>query len=194
MEMDSDPSLSAIAAELCPELGLGGLLSISPCAGQRQWRFGNDHTLCPGSNVEVLMSGNVRCYNIVVDAMKAFPSSENIQAVSCCLLHRLSLGEWPFLCWPDHGVCVGVSLSLGTMLTSAVLMEPYLVCGSAPHRSSLWLPTVFAMKVHISQNVLFTCPFLNLIFLSWSVALSNVCSVLFNCNRIIISIVLAPLR
>lgn len=124
--MDSDPSLWAIALQKA-ELGLGGLLSGSPCAGQRQWRFGDDHTLCPGSNVEVLMSGNVRCYNIVVDAMKAFPSSENIQAVSCCLLHRLSLGEWPFPCWPDHGVCVGVSLSLGTMLTSAVLMGPYCV-------------------------------------------------------------------
>lgn len=46
-----------------------------------------------GNNVEVLMSGNVRCYNIVVEAMKAFPVSEKIQEVSCCLLHRLTLGE-----------------------------------------------------------------------------------------------------
>ena len=35
-----------------------------------------------GSNVEVLMSGNVRCYNIVVEAMKAFPISEKIQEVN----------------------------------------------------------------------------------------------------------------
>nr|XP_004611372.1 unnamed protein product [Sorex araneus] len=53
------------------------------------------HSLAvPGSNVEVLMSGNVRCYNIVVDAMKAFPRAESIQAVSCCLLHRLTLGNF----------------------------------------------------------------------------------------------------
>uniref|UniRef100_A0A4X1U4F8 non-specific serine/threonine protein kinase n=1 Tax=Sus scrofa TaxID=9823 RepID=A0A4X1U4F8_PIG len=47
-----------------------------------------------GSNVEVLMSGNVRCYNIVVEAMKAFPVNEKIQEVSCCLLHRLTLGNF----------------------------------------------------------------------------------------------------
>lgn len=53
------------------------------------------HSLAvPCSNVEVFMSGNVRCYNIVVDAMKAFPSVEDIQAVSCCLLHRLTLGNF----------------------------------------------------------------------------------------------------
>ncbi|XP_060050662.1 leucine-rich repeat serine/threonine-protein kinase 2 isoform X1 [Erinaceus europaeus] len=48
----------------------------------------------PCSNVEVLMSGNVRCYNLVVDAMKMFPDEERIQEVSCCLLHRLTLGNF----------------------------------------------------------------------------------------------------
>uniref|UniRef100_A0A2K6BFX5 Leucine-rich repeat serine/threonine-protein kinase 2 n=1 Tax=Macaca nemestrina TaxID=9545 RepID=A0A2K6BFX5_MACNE len=53
------------------------------------------HSLAiPCNNVEVLMSGNVRCYNIVVEAMKAFPISEKIQEVSCCLLHRLTLGNF----------------------------------------------------------------------------------------------------
>ncbi|XP_073939233.1 leucine-rich repeat serine/threonine-protein kinase 2 isoform X2 [Castor canadensis] len=53
------------------------------------------HSLAiPCSNVEVLMSGNVRCYNIVVEAMKAFPVSESIQEVGCCLLHRLTLGNF----------------------------------------------------------------------------------------------------
>uniref|UniRef100_A0A8C4KVI0 Leucine-rich repeat serine/threonine-protein kinase 2 n=1 Tax=Equus asinus TaxID=9793 RepID=A0A8C4KVI0_EQUAS len=53
------------------------------------------HSLAiPCNNVEVLMSGNVRCYNIVVEAMKAFPVSEKIQEVSCCLLHRLTLGNF----------------------------------------------------------------------------------------------------
>ena len=39
------------------------------------------------------MSGNVRCYNIVVEAMKIFPRNEKIQEVSCSLLHKLTLGE-----------------------------------------------------------------------------------------------------
>ncbi|KAM5251671.1 leucine-rich repeat serine/threonine-protein kinase 2 isoform 1-T1 [Hipposideros larvatus] len=53
------------------------------------------HSLAsPCSNVEVLMSGNVRCYNIVVEAMKAFPLNEKIQEVSCCVLHRLTLGNF----------------------------------------------------------------------------------------------------
>ncbi|XP_006888261.1 PREDICTED: leucine-rich repeat serine/threonine-protein kinase 2 [Elephantulus edwardii] len=53
------------------------------------------HSLAiPCNNVEVLMSGNVRCYNIVVEAMKAFPANEKLQEVSCCLLHRLTLGNF----------------------------------------------------------------------------------------------------
>ena len=46
------------------------------------------------SNVEVLMSGNVRCYNLVVEAMKAFPTNENIQEVSCSLFQKLTLGNF----------------------------------------------------------------------------------------------------
>ncbi|XP_073079894.1 leucine-rich repeat serine/threonine-protein kinase 2 isoform X2 [Manis javanica] len=53
------------------------------------------HSLAiPCNNVEVLMSGNVRCYNIVVEVMEAFPIHEKIQEVSCCLLHRLTLGNF----------------------------------------------------------------------------------------------------
>ncbi|KAK2506954.1 hypothetical protein MC885_015145, partial [Smutsia gigantea] len=53
------------------------------------------HSLAiPCNNVEVLMSGNVRCYNIVVEVMEAFPTHEKIQEVSCCLLHRLTLGNF----------------------------------------------------------------------------------------------------
>ncbi|XP_067420530.1 leucine-rich repeat serine/threonine-protein kinase 2 [Emydura macquarii macquarii] len=53
------------------------------------------HSLAgPSSNVEVLMSGNVRCYNVIVETMKTFPNSEPIQEVSCCLLHKLTLGHF----------------------------------------------------------------------------------------------------
>ncbi|NXO52619.1 LRRK2 kinase, partial [Aramus guarauna] len=53
------------------------------------------HSLAgPSSNVEVLMSGNVRCYNVIVEMMKSFSNSETVQEVSCCLLHKLSLGNF----------------------------------------------------------------------------------------------------
>ncbi|KAM9245877.1 leucine-rich repeat serine/threonine-protein kinase 2 [Leptosomus discolor] len=53
------------------------------------------HSLAgPSSNVEVLMSGNVRCYNVIVEMMKCFPNSETVQEVSCCLLHKLTLGNF----------------------------------------------------------------------------------------------------
>ncbi|XP_069085861.1 leucine-rich repeat serine/threonine-protein kinase 2 isoform X1 [Pleurodeles waltl] len=45
----------------------------------------------PSNNVEVLMSGNVRCYNLIMESMKTFPDSENIQEVSCRLFQRLTL-------------------------------------------------------------------------------------------------------
>ncbi|XP_072182734.1 leucine-rich repeat serine/threonine-protein kinase 2 isoform X3 [Excalfactoria chinensis] len=53
------------------------------------------HSLAgPTSNVEVLMSGNVRCYNVIVEMMKNFPNSETVQEVCCCLLHKLTLGNF----------------------------------------------------------------------------------------------------
>ncbi|PKU44045.1 hypothetical protein llap_5663 [Limosa lapponica baueri] len=36
------------------------------------------------SNVEVLMSGNVRCYNVIVEMMKSFPNSETVQEEAAC--------------------------------------------------------------------------------------------------------------
>ncbi|XP_075713367.1 leucine-rich repeat serine/threonine-protein kinase 2 [Rhinoderma darwinii] len=48
----------------------------------------------PPCNVEVLMSGNVRCYNIIMEAMKTFPNSEKIQEVCCCLFHKLTFGSF----------------------------------------------------------------------------------------------------
>ncbi|KAM5172793.1 leucine-rich repeat serine/threonine-protein kinase 2 [Mantella aurantiaca] len=48
----------------------------------------------PSSNVEVLMSGNVRCYNIIMEAMKTFPNSEKVQEVCCCLFQKLTFGSF----------------------------------------------------------------------------------------------------
>ncbi|CAH2275810.1 leucine-rich repeat serine threonine- kinase 2 isoform X1 [Pelobates cultripes] len=44
----------------------------------------------PSSNAEVLMSGNVRCYNLIMDAMKTFPNNEEIQEVCCSLFQKLT--------------------------------------------------------------------------------------------------------
>ncbi|XP_075064928.1 leucine-rich repeat serine/threonine-protein kinase 2 isoform X2 [Mixophyes fleayi] len=46
------------------------------------------------SNVEVLMSGNVRCYNLIMELMKTFPNSESIQEVCCCLFQKLTFGSF----------------------------------------------------------------------------------------------------
>ncbi|KAM4748897.1 leucine-rich repeat serine/threonine-protein kinase 2 [Rhinophrynus dorsalis] len=48
----------------------------------------------PSSNVEILMSGNVRCYNLIMEAMKTFPNSEKIQEVCCSLFQKLSFGSF----------------------------------------------------------------------------------------------------
>lgn len=42
--------------------------------GENYCHIDNYDFLNLGSNVEVLMSGNVRCYNIVVEVMKVFSS------------------------------------------------------------------------------------------------------------------------
>ncbi|KAK2514139.1 hypothetical protein Q9233_015113 [Columba guinea] len=61
------------------------------------------HSLAgPSSNVEVLMSGNVRCYNVIVEMMQSFPNSETVQEVSCCLLHKLTVGKFPKLIYCEY--------------------------------------------------------------------------------------------
>ncbi|XP_029473217.1 leucine-rich repeat serine/threonine-protein kinase 2 isoform X2 [Rhinatrema bivittatum] len=45
----------------------------------------------PSSNAEVLMSGNVRCYNLIMKSMKSFPDNEKIQEVGCLLFQKLTL-------------------------------------------------------------------------------------------------------
>ncbi|XP_072257734.1 leucine-rich repeat serine/threonine-protein kinase 2 isoform X1 [Pyxicephalus adspersus] len=60
---------------------LPALLVLLPLAG-------------PSSNVEVLMSGNVRCYNIIMEAMKTFPNNEKVQEACCCLFQKLTFGSF----------------------------------------------------------------------------------------------------
>lgn len=45
------------------------------------------------SNVEILMSGSVRCYSLVIAVMDAFPEEEEIQEVACCLFEKFTSGE-----------------------------------------------------------------------------------------------------
>ncbi|GAB1299751.1 Leucine-rich repeat serine/threonine-protein kinase 2 [Apodemus speciosus] len=79
---------------LCCLHSLAVTLCISPRTC-RNFSYGcGERALEGSSNVEVLMSGNVRCYNIVVEAMKTFPANEKIQEVSCSLLHKLTLGNF----------------------------------------------------------------------------------------------------
>ncbi|XP_019895920.2 leucine-rich repeat serine/threonine-protein kinase 2 isoform X2 [Esox lucius] len=44
----------------------------------------------PASNVEILMSGGVKCYSVVAGAMESFPKMETLQEVGCCLFRKFT--------------------------------------------------------------------------------------------------------
>uniref|UniRef100_A0A8C4XLR4 Leucine rich repeat kinase 2 n=1 Tax=Falco tinnunculus TaxID=100819 RepID=A0A8C4XLR4_FALTI len=97
------------------------------------------HSLAgPRNNVEVLMSGNVRCYNVIVEMMKSFPSSETVQEVSCCLLHKLTLGNFfnilvlhkipevivkAVKTYPENGKLQAAALSCLALLTETIFLN-----------------------------------------------------------------------
>ncbi|XP_062438422.1 leucine-rich repeat serine/threonine-protein kinase 2 isoform X2 [Rhea pennata] len=86
------------------------------------------HSLAgPSSNVEVLMSGNVRCYNVIVEMMKNFPNSETVQEVSCCLLQKLTLGNF-FNILVLHKVPEVIVKAVKTYSENAKLQAAALTC------------------------------------------------------------------
>ena len=45
------------------------------------------------SNVEILVSGNERCYSVINRVMQAFPHHQPLQEVGCCLFQKfIALG------------------------------------------------------------------------------------------------------
>uniref|UniRef100_A0A8C4KK52 non-specific serine/threonine protein kinase n=1 Tax=Dromaius novaehollandiae TaxID=8790 RepID=A0A8C4KK52_DRONO len=86
------------------------------------------HSLAgPSSNVEVLMSGNVRCYNVIVEMMKNFPNRETVQEVSCCLLQKLTLGNF-FNILVLHKVPEVIVKAVKTYSENAKLQAAALTC------------------------------------------------------------------
>uniref|UniRef100_H3AV73 non-specific serine/threonine protein kinase n=1 Tax=Latimeria chalumnae TaxID=7897 RepID=H3AV73_LATCH len=63
------------------EIVLNALCALLPLAG-------------PSSNVEVLMSGSEKCYNLVVNAMMKFPDSEKVQEIGCCIFQKFTVGNF----------------------------------------------------------------------------------------------------
>ncbi|XP_061109125.1 leucine-rich repeat serine/threonine-protein kinase 2 isoform X2 [Conger conger] len=47
----------------------------------------------PACNVEILVSGNERCYSVINQVMEAFPHHQPLQEVGCCLFHKFIVLE-----------------------------------------------------------------------------------------------------
>ncbi|XP_067915128.1 leucine-rich repeat serine/threonine-protein kinase 2 isoform X2 [Heterodontus francisci] len=92
----------------------------------------------PQNNVEILMSGNEKCYSLVTDIMKRFPDSEAIHEVSCCLLQRFTLDNFynilvlngvhevvikAVLKYPHNGTLQAAALSSLALLTETIFVN-----------------------------------------------------------------------
>ncbi|XP_056429608.1 leucine-rich repeat serine/threonine-protein kinase 2 isoform X2 [Hyla sarda] len=121
----------------------------------------------PPCNVEVLMSGNVRCYNIIMEAMKTFPNSEQIQEVCCCLFHKLTFGSFfnilvlneaheviikALINFPANSKLQAAALTCLALLTETIILNKDLDDGedTEDNRGQLyWFEASFkALKLH----------------------------------------------
>ncbi|XP_046715187.1 leucine-rich repeat serine/threonine-protein kinase 2 isoform X3 [Silurus meridionalis] len=90
----------------------------------------------PASNVEILMSKTEKCYSFMCQAVEAFPQSEAVQEVGCCLLHKCTLESYfedlvlngahrvlmkACLSYPDNGKIQAAALSCFSALTKTIL-------------------------------------------------------------------------
>ncbi|KAJ8261921.1 hypothetical protein GJAV_G00160010 [Gymnothorax javanicus] len=58
----------------------------------------------PASNVEILVSGNERCYSLINQVLQAFPHHQLLQEVGCCLFHKFISLESYFNILVQNGV------------------------------------------------------------------------------------------
>ncbi|XP_078091527.1 leucine-rich repeat serine/threonine-protein kinase 2 isoform X2 [Mustelus asterias] len=107
------------------DMVLHGLRALFPLAG-------------PQNNVEILMSGDEKCYSLVTGAMKRFPDNETIHEIGCCLLQRFTLDNFynilllngahevvinAVLKYPQNGMLQAAALSSLALLTETIFVN-----------------------------------------------------------------------
>ncbi|XP_064199044.1 leucine-rich repeat serine/threonine-protein kinase 2 isoform X1 [Anguilla rostrata] len=85
----------------------------------------------PASNVEILVSGNERCYSLINQVMQAFPHHQLLQEVGCCLFQKFISLESCYNILVLNGVHRMIARACFMYPENALLQTPALSCLAA---------------------------------------------------------------